>query len=91
MTGPKPHAFDLYRGVCFGYGLGVESATEEIARLTAALKVCEEALHHRSVIRDELDETGETLIHAAQQASGAYWTDWQPGQQERDDAGLTNG
>jgi hypothetical protein len=85
-------SFDLARGVFFGYELGVESATErsqaEINRLTAALKVCELALHSRSVVRDDADGT---LIHAAQQASCAYETSWQPGEQERDDAGLTDG
>ncbi len=43
---------------------------DEIERLTAALKVCGHALHR-------VDPTdGE--VHAAQQASGAPWTDWTP-------------
>lgn len=46
----------------------------ETWRLRQALKVCEHALHARSVIRDDADQD---LVHDAQQASGAWCTDWQ--------------
>jgi len=57
----------------------------EVARLSAALKVCEEALHHRSILRERMSGAAEDLIHAAQQASGAYCSDWKPGGEDRDE------
>lgn len=67
-----------------------ESRTDR-ERLAEALKVCEVALHLTAVVggTDPYDDAACGALHAGQQASGAYHTDWQPGQQERDDAGLS--
>ena len=48
---------------------------DEIERLSKALQVCEVAVHTGRVVADDADEA---LLHAAQQASGAWCTDWRP-------------
>jgi hypothetical protein len=73
----------------FDYAAGFRNelvvARADRTRLAEALKVCEEALHHRSVIHSPLTGAAEDVLLAAQQASGAYCTDWQPGGEDRDD------
>lgn len=54
----------------------------EVVRLRQALKVCEEALHRTDVVGGA---TNYAAAHAAQQASGAWSTNWQP-----DDASVTD-
>ncbi len=50
------------------FGREVTKLRAEVKRLRAALRLCEHVLHRA--------EPTDAQIHAAQQASGAYDTDW---------------
>jgi hypothetical protein len=62
-----------------------DEQTREIARLKAALRVCELVLHNGGIVGAGLNVAWLTAwVHAAQQASGAHVTDWQPSRVQDD-------
>jgi hypothetical protein len=51
---------------------------DEVARLRAALGVCELALTSTGIVRDDVPPDYDPLLHAAQRAAAAPDTDWGP-------------